>query len=346
MTFDPLDDPESLERLRSELQKLTDDRLDGPASLSVLPGGRSKLTVEVAIGSRHWVLRRPPLAEADSGMHNVGREFRVMSALVGSPVPVPSAVLLYEDARLLGAPFVVMEKVQGDAFSRAADLAVLGPERTRDLARRLIETLANLHMVDVEGVGLSDFGKPAGFAARQLRLWSRELVRLRGESEQDVSRLLQSLVERIGDQLQPEGAVSLVHGDYRLDNTLVDRRDEIAAVIDWEMSTLGDARADLALLLVYREMADLAKPGLLPDAMEAPGFLTADEMVALYWQARGLPPQDLRAFLGIGFLKFAAIMQGVQRRFEHSDGDPEMATALGGLVLPALERGWDATMRP
>ena len=175
------------------------------------------------------------------------------TAGLGTKVPVPATYLLCADTGVIGAPFYVMEKVGGTAYRTAAQLEAVGAERTRLIAARMIGTLADLHAVDPGAVGLADFGRPQGFLGRQVRRWKKQLDASRSRDLPGADELYAALEAHI----PAETDVAIVHGDFRLDNLLVGGDDRITAVLDWEMATLGDPLADVALLLAYQALAHL-----------------------------------------------------------------------------------------
>jgi aminoglycoside phosphotransferase (APT) family kinase protein len=239
-------------------------------SATLLAGGKSNLTYAVTDGSSSWVVRRPPLGHVLATAHDMAREYRVMSALQDTDVPVPGTVALCEDVEVIGAPFYVMERIDGTPYRRAAELEPLGPERTRRISERLVDTLAALHAVDPVAVGLADFGRPEGFLERQVRRWKKQM---------DASRTrdlpaADELHSRLAAAVPPEAAPGIVHGDFRLDNILTDDRDRPAAVIDWEMATLGDPLTALALMCVYGRLGEQVKGDAIVDCASAPGFLS------------------------------------------------------------------------
>ncbi|WP_199579528.1 phosphotransferase family protein, partial [Streptomyces sp. CRB46] len=237
-----------LDRLRGLLDRERPGLVAGPLSGRLIEGGRSNLTYAVSDGTGSWVVRRPPLGHVLATAHDMKREHRVISALHPTDVPVPRPVLLCEDEEVLGAPFYVMEFVEGTPYRTAEQLATLGPERTRAAVLNLVDTLVGLHAVDPAEVGLGDFGRPEGFLDRQLRRWAKQLDASRNRDLAGIDELHATL----GRELPRSPSPTVVHGDYRLDNVLIGgENDEIRAILDWEMSTLGDPLTDLGLLVMY-----------------------------------------------------------------------------------------------
>ncbi|MFE4974223.1 phosphotransferase family protein [Kitasatospora sp. NPDC056651] len=312
MAETPVDPPGlDLARLRSHLDRELPDTLHGPLRADLIEGGRSNLTYVLTDGASRWVLRRPPLGHVLATAHDMGREYRVMTALRDTGVPVPRTLLLDPTEDTLGAPWYLMEYVPGTAHRDAAPLAALGEPRVHALGSRLVETLATLHRIDPDDVGLADFGHPDGYLERQLRRWSKQLAASRSRDLPDLDRLHALLAERLPDSPAP----ALVHGDYRLDNVLVDDHDAITAVLDWEMSTIGDPLTDIGLLVMYTELAGVGG-GIIPSAMTAPGFPKADEIVARYAELTGRQAADLDWYVAFASFKLAAVAEGIHFRFQ------------------------------
>jgi aminoglycoside phosphotransferase (APT) family kinase protein len=304
-------------------------------SARLLAGGKSNLTYEISDGVTSWVLRRPPLGHVLATAHDMAREYRVMSALAGTGVPVPATYAHCRDETVLGAPFYVMQKITGTPFRSAAELEPLGAARVRTISARLVDTLSSLHQVDPAAVGLADFGRAGGFLARQVRRWTAQL-------EASLTRPLpaaEELRRLLVASLPAESATGIVHGDYRLDNVLFDGDDRPAAVLDWEMATLGDPVTDLALLIVYRRVGDLPATGVIPDACAAPGFLTEDEIIQRYVGRGGRDPRGLGCYLGLASYKLAAILEGIHYRYLHGQTVGPGFDNAGELTEPLLDAG-------
>ncbi|MFI9328921.1 phosphotransferase family protein [Kitasatospora sp. NPDC052868] len=310
---DPVADPPGLDlgRLRAHLDRELPGTVQGPLRAELIEGGRSNLTYLLGDGTSRWVLRRPPLGHVLATAHDMGREHRVMTALRDTGVPVPATLLLDAGTEVLGAPWYLMEYVPGTAHRDAAALTALGEERVHALGRRLVDTLAALHRIDPAEVGLADFGRPDGYLERQLRRWSTQLDASRSRELPGVDRLHGLLAER----LPVSPAPALVHGDYRLDNVLVDEHDAITAVLDWEMSTLGDPLTDVGLLVMYTELAGVGG-GIIPSAATAPGFPPAGELVAHYARSTGREAADLDWYVAFASFKLAVVAEGIHFRFQ------------------------------
>jgi aminoglycoside phosphotransferase (APT) family kinase protein len=266
--------------------------------VELIAGGRSNLTFAVHDGEHHRILRRPPLGHIRATAHDMRREYVVMEALGQTDVPVPKVIAYCEDPEVIGAPFYVMERVAGTPYRAAEELEALGPAATARICEAMVDTLARLHAVDPGAVGLGDFGRPGGFVTRQVDRWERQM---KGSQQRDIEgsdELLHALRDRaqnIPDVSLEDGTAAIVHGDYRLDNLLVDHG-HVTAVLDWEMATLGDPLTDLALLVVYSSLTEIFDVPELGDASRAPGFLGPEETIAHYADQSG---RSIDAFFSV-----------------------------------------------
>jgi aminoglycoside phosphotransferase (APT) family kinase protein len=322
-----------LDRLRAHLERERPGLLTGPLRGRVIEGGRSNLTYIVDDGTHRWVVRRPPLGHVLPTAHDMRREHTVISALASTSVPVPPTVLLCDDASVLGAPFYVMDYVEGTPYRHRDQLVPLGAERTRRIAEAMIDTLAELHAVDHVAVGLADFGRPEGFLERQLRRWGKQLDASRSRDIPGIDELR----ERLGVRLPASPQPTIVHGDYRLDNLLVSDDDTITAVLDWEMSTLGDPLTDIALLIAYTEGEALGEE--VSSVATAPGFPSVDDLIARYTNTSGRDTSALNWYLGFAFFKLAVILEGIYYRFSQGKTVGEGFERLGASVAPLVARG-------
>jgi aminoglycoside phosphotransferase (APT) family kinase protein len=302
--------------------------------VALLGGGRSNLTFDVTADDKHWVLRRPPLGDTLATAHDVKREFTVISALYGTDVPVPRPIAFCPDCSVLGAPFYLMERVDGDVLRSTADVMALSPDHRRSVTFRLIEVLADLHTLDPAEVGLEGFGHPQGFMQRQVRRWTQQLHATRDGEIAGIDTLAARLAEHV-----PSTATSaIVHGDYRLDNC-VTRMGDIKAVLDWEMSTLGDPMADLATFIVYHDgLAEQPNP-----VVDAPGRLpdvpAIAELLASYEARTVRTIQYLEWYLAFAWFKLAVILDGVRHRSEHGRTSGGDFAEVAELIAPAVEHG-------
>ncbi|ARF60894.1 MULTISPECIES: phosphotransferase family protein [Streptomyces] len=324
-------DPESL---RARLDRERPGLVSGPLEARLIEGGRSNLTYVVGDGTGQWVVRRPPLGHVLATAHDMAREYRVISGLHPTAVPVPEPLLLCEDDAVLGAPFYVMEYVEGVPYRTAEQLAPLGPERTRAAVLGLVDTLVDLHAVDPGAVGLGDFGRPEGFLERQLRRWGKQLDASRNRELAGVDELHADL----GRSLPASPAPTVVHGDYRLDNVLLGPDERIRAVLDWEMSTLGDPLTDLGLLVMYS--SDLGLPeSPVSTTSGAPGHPSPAELIERYAARSGRDTSAISWYTAFAWFKLAVILEGIHYRYTLGQTVGAGFDRIGDLVPVFIEHG-------
>lgn len=323
-----------LDRLRALLERERPGLVDGPLTGRLIEGGRSNLTYAVSDGAAKWVVRRPPLGHVLATAHDMKREHRVISALHPTSVPVPRPVLLCEDEDVLGAPFYVMEFVEGTPYRTAGELAPLGERRTRDAVLSLADTLVELHAVDPAGVGLADFGRPEGFLDRQLRRWGKQLDASRSRDLPGIDELHAAL----GRGLPHSPAPAVVHGDYRLDNVLIGADDTILAILDWEMSTLGDPLTDLGLLVMYSVPLELPNSPISTTA-SAPGHPSPAELIERYATGSGRDVSAVSWYTAFAWFKLAVILEGIHYRYTLGQTVGRGFDRIGELVPVFIEHG-------
>ncbi|CAN5343827.1 phosphotransferase family protein [soil metagenome] len=311
--------------------------VQGPLAADLLVGGKSNLTYRVHDGGSTWVVRRPPLGELLSTAHDMAREFRVMSALAASDVPVPKMVTLCADATVLGTPFFVMEWVDGVCYRRREMLEGTGPGRAATISANMVETLATLHQVDAASVGLDDLGRPHGFAARQVDRWKRQFDAARSR---DIAGA-DTLFERLRDRVPTQARTALIHGDYRLDNLLIDTDDTLRAVIDWEMATLGDPLTDVATLVVYGRLARTGSTAV-PNQSVAEGYIEESELLGRYESSTATSLGDIDFYLGLANFKLAAILESIHMRFLRGETVGEGFDSAGSAVDWLIGKGLEA----
>jgi aminoglycoside phosphotransferase (APT) family kinase protein len=283
-----------------------------PLSFDRISGGRSNMTFGVRDAAGHaWALRRPPLGKRLGSAHDMGREHRAIAALQDTPVPVPPVVGLCEDESVNGAPFYVMGFVEGPILRSAEDAKAFDEDDRRAIGERVVDTLVAIHEVDPDEVGLGDLGRKESYVERQLRRWQ-------GQWEKSKTRKLAVIDDvhaRLSSRIPEQGPATIVHGDYRLDNMILAPSGEVAAVVDWELCTLGDPLADVGMLLVYwSEARDDFMPLFAP-ATIAPGFPNRDEVRERYAERSGRDLSQIDFFVALGFWKLAIILEGVYARY-------------------------------
>ncbi len=292
----------------------------------LIAGGRSNLTYLLEPGQEagRLVLRRPPLGHVLPTAHDMSREYTVLSALAGTDVPVPAPVALCRDADVIGAPFYLMRYVPGLVLRSAEDGSRLTPAQAGQLSEGFTDMLAAIHGVDLAATGLASFGRPEGYMDRQLARWQRQWDLSTTREMPGYEELTRRLAAGLpGQSALPPSAGTLVHGDYRLDNMLVTLaggsvRPAIEAVLDWEMSTLGDPLADLGLALVYWTEpgdGDSLDVEWAPEITTGPGFLTRAQIAGRYAEATGRDVSGLGYYMAFGCFKLAVVLEGIHARF-------------------------------
>jgi len=309
------------------------------SEVGLISGGKSNLTYLVTSAAGRVVLRRPPLGHILATAHDVAREHRVIAGLAGTGVPVPDALHLCTDEAVLGAPFLVMEYVEGPIARDGLPAGYAdAPAERRAIADALVDTLATLHAVEPGAVGLGGFGRPEGYLTRQVSRWVRQWEATPSDPLPELDDLAKTLAASV-----PDGASGpIVHGDFRLDNTVLDPQQpgRIAAVLDWEMSTLGDPLADLGLMLVYWAQADdgptRRSAVLVSQTTRLDGFPTRAEVAARYGAASGRDLSTLPWYVAFGCFKLAVVVAGVAARAKAGamvgDGFAGAGDALAPLV--------------
>ncbi len=306
----------------------------------LIAGGRSNLTYFISNDSDTFVLRRPPLGHVLDTAHDMSREFRVISALNGTSVPVAAPLLFCDDKEIIGAPFYLMAKVDGVVLRDFEDAVDVGPAQIPQLSYRLVNTLGRLHATDPATIGLEDFGRPDGFLERQIRRWTKQLNSSRSRDVPGID----DLADRLAARIPTTQRTAIVHGDYRLDNVIVARNAanewDIAAVVDWEMSTLGDPLTDIGLFCTY--WAAMGSDSLVPLALgvDAPApFPTTDDLVTSYADTSGLDMSNLPWYIAFGCFKLGVILEGIHYRHTLGKTVGEGFAVIGDMVQPLVDRG-------
>ncbi len=283
-----------------------------PLGFSLIAGGHSNLTYQVTDQTgTAWVLRRPPLGAVLESAHDMGREYRIIHALRNSRVPVPPAIGLCEDKSINGAPFYVMKHVAGHVLHDLESVeAATGLDR-QSVGRDAVEVLAHLHLVDPDAVGLGALGRKEAYLARQLKRWSRQWEASRTHEVPEMEASARLLADTMPDQV----GASIVHGDYRLGNMIVRDR-EVAAVLDWELCTLGDPLADVGYLLnTWADPSELNPAAITQSPTCAGGFASREEVADWYSAATGRSLEHIRYYRAFAHWRLAAIGQGVYKRY-------------------------------
>lgn len=317
-------------------------QLEGALQATLIAGGRSNLTYRLDDGGSRWVLRMPPRVGRTPSAHDVVREFRVTRALGATDVPVAKAVTLCEGDEPLGSPFAVSEYVAGTTVQSQTDLWALDDTAVAGTVAALVQGLAALHGVDYRSVGLGDFGRPDGYAERQLRRWSGQWP-LVAADDSELRGLAEDLRSRLAASVPEQRSASVVHGDFRIDNTILDlgvRPIRVAAIVDWELSTIGDPVADVAMMCAYRHPAlDLILG--TESAWTSTRLPGADQLAEMYQNQGGVDLVDWDFHLALAYFKIAVIAAGIDHRFRAGGATGSGFDTAGQAVGPLLAAGVD-----
>lgn len=314
----------------------------GPLVIEKFAGGQSNPTFKLTAGSGVYVLRRQPPGKLLKSAHAVDREYRVISALADTPIPVARTYHLCEDRDVIGSMFYVMQFCDGRIFWDAA-IPEVGKTERAAIYDEMTDVLADLHGVDVDAAGLADFGKPGNYFRRQFDRWAGQYR----ASEMRRVEPMETLMERLGGSIPADdGRVALVHGDYRLDNMIFDREaPKAVAVLDWELSTLGHPFADVAYLCMLLRMPQSvgSMSGLRGKDLGALGIPNEAEIVARYCERAGIDGIDnFGYYVAFSFFRLAAIVQGVARRAADGNASNRNAAEVGRFVEPLAGFGLEA----
>jgi aminoglycoside phosphotransferase (APT) family kinase protein len=308
----------------------------GELSARLIEGGRSNLTFVLSDSHNSWVLRRPPVGANAPSAHDVAREFRVTRALEETDVPVARTIALCQDRTVIGSDFTVVEFVEGTAIRTETELEKLEDDAVVACVRGLVSALSALHRVDPRSIGLEKFGRAHGYAARQLRRWSGQWALVSMERSPEADRLLTRLMESVPTQRYS----TIVHGDFRIDNTLLapDDPGEVKAIVDWELSTIGDPVADVALMCAYRN------PGLnlilgTTAAWTSARLPSVEALAGLYEEVSEIRLEHWDFYMGLAYYKLAVIAQGINHRYRAGTTVGEGFDTAGDSVAAFLDAG-------
>ncbi len=309
----------------------------GPLAATRFAGGQSNPTYRLSAPSGDYVLRRKPPGPLLPSAHAVEREFRVMQALQGSAVPVPPILALCEDDSVIGSVFFVMGYVPGRVFMDARLPNVSPPDRAA-IFDSMNATIAALHSVNVDSVGLADFGRPGNYMARQISRWTKQYR----ASETETIPAMNALIDWLSAYPAPEDRVAIVHGDYRMDNLLLHpTQPHAVALLDWELSTLGDPIADFAYHCMAWRIPPTLFRGLAGTDLATHGLPTEADYVARYCQRTGRTSiPDWTYYIAFGLFRLAAIMQGIAKRAIDGTAASADAVEMGLKARPLAELGW------
>lgn len=310
----------------------------GPITVTKFPGGQSNPTYRLHSPDRDYVLRRKPFGAILPSAHAVEREHKLIAALHPTGFPVARPYALCEDAAVIGAPFFVMEMVEGRTFWDGK-LPDLQPAERGAIYRSMITTLARLHSIDPASVGLGDYGAPGNYFERQVKRWTKQY---RAAQTDDIWQI-ERLIEWLPATLPPQDRVSIIHGDYRIDNLIfAPERPEVSAVLDWELSTLGDPLSDFAYVAMNWVMPGDTGSALARVDFDATGIPTLEEVTELYCSAMGragIP--DLNWYFAYSLFRLIGIVQGIKKRILDGNASSSQAAEVAARVVPLAEQAWE-----
>jgi aminoglycoside phosphotransferase (APT) family kinase protein len=314
----------------------------GQLTLERISGGQSNPTYFITYGTRRMVLRKKPAGLILQGAHSIEREFRILKSLSVTDVPVPTPLLLVEDSAVLGTPFYLMERVEGRVFSDCA-LAELTRDQRAPLFSAMAETLAGLHRIRPDEIGLSDYGRPSNYFERQITRWTRQWQQSFSPPIADLDRLVEWLPAHMP---RDDGAVSIAHGDFRLGNLMFHPTEpRVVAILDWELSTLGHPLADLGFCCMPWYTAPDEYGGILGLDLEALGIPSEEAFVARY-RAKARPTAPLQPFHVIfALFRFAVIFVGIADRARAGNAAGDNAEVIGPLARRFAARAMDLVQR-
>jgi aminoglycoside phosphotransferase (APT) family kinase protein len=288
-----------------------------PVQVEQFPGGHSNLTYLLRVGDREVVMRRPPFGTKVKSAHDMGREFRILSALSKSYPRAPRPITYSEDPAVMGAPFYVMDRLRGVILRKDVPPELgLDPTKLRSLCEHLVDALAELHALDYKAIGLGELGKPEGYVQRQVEGWTK---RYHGSQTDDVP-VVEQVAKWLADNMPPDSGAALIHNDYKFDNVVLDASDptRILGILDWEMSTIGDPLMDLGTFVSYWVEAgdDPMMQFFRGGPSDAPGALTRAEIIARYSERTGRKVDKPHFYYAFGLFKTAVVLQQIYYRYK------------------------------
>lgn len=310
----------------------------GPLSVSKFKGGQSNPTYKIETPGGNYVLRRKPFGPLLPSAHAVDREYKVQKALNSTDFPVARQYGLCTDESVIGSWFYVMGMVDGRTIWDGA-MPGADPAERRAVYFAMIDTLAKLHSVDVEAVGLSDYGKPGNYFGRQVQRWTKQYKLSETEHMEPMERLIEWLAATLPEQTR----TSIVHGDYRIDNMIYAKdRPEVLAVLDWELSTLGDPLSDFTYVCMAWVTENAGRSGVMDLDRKALGIPELDEVVERYCAATGRDGvPDMNWYFAYNFFRLAGILQGIKKRVIDGTASSAQAKAMSERVAPLAEKAWE-----
>ena len=307
-----------------------------PFELTKFPSGQSNPTYRLRAASGDYVLRRKPFGQLLASAHAVDREYRLLSALFPLGFPVPEPLALCDDPDVIGAIFYVMELAHGRAYANGALPEFDLPTR-RSMYEQLVDTLADLHVLDPDAAGLGDFGRPGNYFERQVARWTRQYRDSQTDYIPEVERLISFLPETIPEQSR----TSIVHGDYRIDNVLYDGDGTLTAVLDWELATLGDPVADFSYLAMQWMMPADGAAGLAGLKLDALGIPSLQEIAVRYSERSGVPLSGtLDWYFAYNLFRLTGIVQGIKKRVIDGTASHAQAQEMAKRVPALAAAAW------
>ncbi|WP_341710902.1 phosphotransferase family protein [Erythrobacter sp.] len=310
---------------------------EGPISYTKFKGGQSNPTYRIDTPGRSYVLRRQPFGKLLPSAHAVDREYKAMSALGPTGFPVPKTYGLCEDAEVIGSKFFVMSLADGRNLWDGR-LPGCSKEDRREIYNAMIDTMADMHLQKPDAIGLSDFGKPTDYCARQISRWTKQYKL----SETEHMPKMERLIEWLPQTIPPQHESSVVHGDYRLDNMIFHKTENrVIAVLDWELSTLGDPIADFSYLMLNWHTESVNRAGILGADLEALGIPSQDEAVERYVARTGYPVPPMDWYFAYNLFRLAGIIQGIKKRVIDGTASSAHAKEASERVSPLVDRAYE-----